>query len=269
MSGREMSGRFESIEFDDGPRREAAARPVGEGTPVRDEEYFASLAEREFRRGRYASALRNYSRALERETALQSCWLGQVRCLLELGEYDEASVWADKALEQFPEDPDLLAGKAVASARSGRIDKAIVFSDRSVEGRSPGPFVWVARGEVLLHRRSSSAQHCFDRAATLCRDDAERAAVLLDVSRVLSRHRRQAEALLRARRAVDAAPDWAAAWLGLGDCQAALGLSDAAVSYEQAVQLDPDNEPAQARLARLRDRTLGERIRSFFRRSRG
>jgi Flp pilus assembly protein TadD len=44
-------------------------------------------------------------------------WTGQVRMLIELKEFHEAKLWADKALEKFPNEPELLAAKAVALAR--------------------------------------------------------------------------------------------------------------------------------------------------------
>ena len=36
-----------------------------------------------------------------------------MRMLIELGEFREAKLWADKALERFPHEPELLAAKAV------------------------------------------------------------------------------------------------------------------------------------------------------------
>ena len=40
--------------------------------------------------------------------------------LIELAEYREAKIWADKALERFPHEPELLAAKAVALGRERR-----------------------------------------------------------------------------------------------------------------------------------------------------
>ena len=48
--------------------------------------------------------------------------------LVELGEYQEAKLWADKAIEKFPGDPELLAAKAVALARSGDLQGALALT---------------------------------------------------------------------------------------------------------------------------------------------
>ena len=42
---------------------------------------------------------------------------------IELGEYREAGVWADKALELSPEHPELLALKALACVRDAKRDR--------------------------------------------------------------------------------------------------------------------------------------------------
>ena len=85
--------------------------------------------------------------------------------LIELGEFREAKLWADKALERFPNEPELLAAKAVALARSGDLQGALSFSDASIEERGDTPYVWLARGDVLLARAEARADYCFEKAA--------------------------------------------------------------------------------------------------------
>jgi tetratricopeptide (TPR) repeat protein len=75
--------------------------------------------------------------------------------LIELGEFREAKLWADKALERFPNEPELLAAKAVALGRSGDLQGALAFSDASIEERGDTPYVWLARGDVMLARAES------------------------------------------------------------------------------------------------------------------
>jgi tetratricopeptide (TPR) repeat protein len=86
--------------------------------------------------------------------------------LIELGEFKEARLWADKALENFPDESELLAAKAVALARSGDLQGALAFSDSSIEARGETPYIWLARGDVLLARRESRADFVLKR---LCR----------------------------------------------------------------------------------------------------
>jgi len=104
---------------------------------------------------------------LEFNPANAIAWTGQVRMLIELGEFREAKLWADKALETFPSDPELLAAKAVALARAGDLSGALAFSDAAIEERGNTPYVWLARGDVLLARKEKRAASCFERALAL------------------------------------------------------------------------------------------------------
>ena len=92
--------RFSRLEFDDqkGPKSKHT-----HGEEIRDEHYFYDQAMRFWLAGEFELALRNYSRALEKNNAFFLAWLGQVLMLIELGEYHEATIWSDKAMELFPE----------------------------------------------------------------------------------------------------------------------------------------------------------------------
>ena len=156
--------RFGRLEFDDkkGPRSQLAR-----GEDVRDEQYFYDQATRFWLAGDFEPALRNYSRALEVNNAFFPAWLSQILMLLELGEYSEAAVWSDKAMEMFPEHPELLAAKAVAYARDGKIQKALAYSDNSVGQDNITSRVWLARAEVLTNRQSRVAESCISKAVSI------------------------------------------------------------------------------------------------------
>ena len=53
-------------------------------------------------------------------------------------------------------EPELLAAKAVALGRNGDLQEALAFSDASIEERGDTPYVWLARGDVLLARRGTA-----------------------------------------------------------------------------------------------------------------
>src|SRR5260370_39889245 len=91
--------------------------------------------------------------------------------LIELGECTEAKPRADKALERFPHEPELLAAKAVALGRRGDLQGALAFSDASIEERGDTPYIWLARGDVLLAREGARADYCFDKAFPLDAQD--------------------------------------------------------------------------------------------------
>ena len=146
------SGRFGSLELG-GPKASAAQPEI-----VKDEAYYVAEAHDLFYRGRFDLALRAYSKVLEFNAANQDAWTAQVRMLVELGELREARLWADKALERFPIHPDLLAAKAVVYARMADLDGALAFSDGAIEERGNTPYVWLARGDVLLARSEDRAR---------------------------------------------------------------------------------------------------------------
>src|SRR5881275_2834870 len=108
---------------------------------VKEELYHLKEAQAAFENGSFESALRLYAKVLEFNPQNAAAWTGQVRMLIELGEFREARLWADKALERFPHEPELLAAKAVALARSGDLDGALVFSDTSIEEHGSAPYV--------------------------------------------------------------------------------------------------------------------------------
>ena len=66
---------------------------------VKDEAHYLGEARLAFERGEFEGALRYYAKGLEFNPQNAIAWAGQVRALIELGEFHEAKVWADKALE--------------------------------------------------------------------------------------------------------------------------------------------------------------------------
>ena len=262
--------RFEHLEFGEGPRRPESApkdaKGAPQGTPTRDATYFLELAGKQHLSGDYELALRNYSRSLEQNPAEFQGWFGQVRMLIELGEYEEALLWADKALELFPEHPDLLASKAVSALRTGDLEKAMAYTDNALSKKGQTPYVWLARAEALLECGRPTAAHCVGNALALAGLAAPH--VHLEAGRLLLRAHAWAEALDHLRKAAQALPESALAWFELGRCQAALGFPEAEAAFTQCLILRPDWLPARRALERFRQRGPFARLRGFFRRMR-
>jgi tetratricopeptide (TPR) repeat protein len=213
-----------------------------QGAPVKDEAYYAAEALAAFQNGKFESALRLYSKVLEFNPANAAAWTGQVRMLIELGEFREARLWADKALEHFPHEPELLAAKAVALARSGDFQGALTFSDASIEEQGDAPYVWLARGDVLLARKESRAEYCLEKALHLSPRDW---LVAWLAARIRSYYQQFALALKLLQQALERNPGHFLLWLELGFCQQALGLSGpAAHAFAQAKQLNPQCQEA-------------------------
>jgi tetratricopeptide (TPR) repeat protein len=184
--------------------------------------------------------------------------------LIELGEFKEAKLWADKALERFPHEPELLAAKAVAVARSGDLEGALAFSDASIQEQGDAPYVWLARGDVLLARKETRADYCFDKALLLAPRDWFNTWL---ASRIRYYYQQFALALKLVQQAVELNATHFLLWLELGQCQQALGLlGPARSSYSQALQLNAESRAAKAALANLAGSGFGQRVRGLWRR---
>jgi len=243
--------RFRNLELDD----EAAAMP---GLPAqslgRDEAHFLEEARTAFAAGNFELGLRFYSKVLEYNPKNAAAWTGQVRMLIELGEFREAKLWADNALERFPNEPELLAAKAVALGRSGDLQGALAFSDAAIEGHGDTPYVWLARGDVLLARREARADYCFEKARLLAPQDWF---ITWLAARIRFFYEQFVLALKLLQAAVEINPGNFLLWLELGQCQRAIGLVAAAQnSFTQARQLNPRCEAADAALHGLRQTGL-------------
>ena len=227
--------RFGNLEFGDSPQSDAQthAQPG-----VKDEPFYLREAVEAFENGRFEQALRSYAKALEQNPKSAAAWTGQVRMLIELGEFREAKLWAEKALVLFPREGELLAAKAVALARSGDGKGALAFSDASMEVETSTPYIWLARGDVLLARKEKRAAYCFEKAILLARNHWIWPWL---ASRVHTFYRQSAQALKFAQQALALDAARAIIWQQLGRCEAALGLSSKAQqSFERARELDRD-----------------------------
>src|SRR6266481_6272059 len=237
--------RFNSLEFGDQfddqlPRQKELVK--GEG-------FYMAEARSSFENANFEQGLRLYSKVLEFNPENAGAWTGQVRMLIELGEFREAKLWADKALERFPHEPELLAAKAVALGRSGDLKGALAFSDASIEERGDTPYVWLARGDVLLAREEQRATYCFEKALLLAPRD-------WFIAWLAARIRQYYEQFALALKFVQQAIEWNAGhfllWLELGQCQQALGLiGPARDSFGVARQLNPQCHEASLQLTKL------------------
>jgi tetratricopeptide (TPR) repeat protein len=230
---------------------------------VKDEAYYFAQARAAFENGDFEQALRFYSKVLEFNPQNAAAWTAQVRMLIELGEFREAKLWADKALERFPRESELLAAKAVALARSGDLRGALAFSDASIEERGDTPYIWLARGDVLLARREHRADYCFEKALLLAPKD-------WFIAWLAARIRFYYDQFVLALKLLQQAIEWNAGnyllWLELGRCQQALEMfGPAEMSFTQARQLNPNCREAGVALAEVAQTGFIRRARGWFR----
>src|SRR5436309_70149 len=225
--------RFINLEFGD----ESEGQEYHQKALAKDEAHYMAEATAAFQNGNFEPALRLYSKVLEFNPQNAAAWTGQVRMLIELGEFREARLWADKALERFPHEPELLAAKAVALGRSGDLQEALAFSDASIEERGDTPYIWLARGDVLLAREEPRANYCFEKALLLAPRDWFTTWL---AARIRFYYNQFALALKLLQQAVEWNATHFVLWLELGRCQQAVGLVGLAQnSFLQAQQLNP------------------------------
>lgn len=229
---------------------------------TKDESYYLNEARAAFQDGNFEAGLRSYSKVLEHNPKNPEPWTGQVRMLIELGEYREAKVWADKALEQFPREPELLAAKAVALGRMGDRKGAMAFSDASVEERGNTPYIWLARGDVMLSRKEKAAEYCINKALAIAGQDWFFAWL---ASRIYFFYRKYSLALRLAETAV-ARQNRGSSWLQMGMCQRAVGLIGSAEnSFEQAAQFESTHAEAQTALLAVSNSNFFTRLADLLR----
>lgn len=231
---------------------------------IKDEAYYVAEARAAYENGNFEQGLRFYSKVLEFNPQNAAAWSGQVRMLIELGEFREAKLWADKALERFPREPELLAAKAVALGRSGDLQGALAFSDASIEERGDTPYVWLARGDVLLAREEQRADYCFEKALLLAPRDWF---VAWLAARIRLYYQQSVLALKLLQQAIEWNTGHFILWLQMGECQQRLGLiGPAQNSFAQARQLNPKCREADLALVRLADSGIWARVRGWWRR---
>ncbi len=241
-----MPGRFANLEFREEHDGEAVIR--GRQTAeLLDEHHYLAAAQEEYRWGRFEKALRFYTRCLDQNRAMVPAWVGQVQMLVQLGEYHEARVWSDKALELFRDNGDLLAAKAQACVRLKDSQAAMTCSDGSMQAPGSSPWRWQVRGEILLARGRGHFDECFRKSLN------ESAADWFDyvvIARIYQYYRKASNALYYLRQAAQMEPACGYVWFAMGHCQAALGLTAAArSSYDRCLELRGDYVEAREALA--------------------
>jgi len=242
-----IMARFSQLEFDETyPERKKTLS----GEPIRDAKYFYKEAIRSQLAGDFELALRNYSRTLEKNRMIFEAWVGQTLMLIELGEYKEAIVWADKALENFPDQSELFAVKALAYWRDSQPEKAIDSSDISVSKNNVTSRVWLIRAEIMFNRKSTVAESCMSKAISLA--GKEIGIIRLDTGRLLKNKKNYFAAIEHLNEVIRIFPQSPLAWYELGCCQSELGFSQAKATIEQSLKLRPNWKLAKTALSKCK-----------------
>ncbi len=248
-----MSGRFTNLELDpveegvDAAGTEAGSAPrrfFSEEKQVSDYLEAALAAEM---LGDAETALRQYSAALGEDPLLLEAWIGQLRMLIELGEYPETEMWSGKALEHYPDNPQILSIKAVALYRMGRTIEARDLSDAALAKKGERELIWLCRGDVMMADARAAAEDCLEHAVRVAGSPS---LTRLRAGGICCHHGHYKTALGYLEKAVAAYPKSAQAWYWLGTARRELGMESLAMlAFRQAVDLAPANASFRAALS--------------------
>lgn len=119
-----------------------------------------SQAQDRYFRGYYQDAIKCYAQVLAKEKNNPLAWVGQIRVLVDVGEYESAIYWAEKGCESCGGETMLLFAKAFALAHAGQVDLAKTIINVPVE-KDEAAMLWLLRGEVLIRVRINFIQKIF------------------------------------------------------------------------------------------------------------
>lgn len=251
-------GRFRKLETGT-PAAPAAGDDPGTGrksdgghwTPDYDQGHYLAEADRLFYSGEYQKALRSYSRAMEVDHAAIEPWKGQILCLIKLKQTREATMWALRAIELFPEAPELVNLQGLTLALSGANQRAISCSDFAMSLPDGGTaFTWLIRAEILARADNPNAAYCYEKVKDL-RNPADWRLMALAGSFLLDQ-KKWAMAVDFLRPAAELQPTSPWLWTLLGTANEKLGFTQPAMqAYRTALDVNPNYRPAQDAMARL------------------
>jgi len=257
-------GRFTSLELEEAQAPELTQEEdLSFGIETKNAESFLGEATEEFNLCNYEQALQLFSRVLSFDNENAAAWTGQVRCLINVNEFKEASMWADKAMEVLGETANLLAAKACALCRMGDFSRAYGLSDVSLEKHDAGPFVWLCRGEILLQQKRNNFDFCFEKAKGSQENSWE---MMVEIARVYMFYNKNAAALLQLEAAVESTPSKGVIWYELGNCYINLGMQNKGINaFNHAIELETNLTMAKRRLREAESLGFWSRLkRKFF-----
>lgn len=221
--------RFSKLDFETAP---TPVQPSQDKWPNQDEGGCLSGGDDAYDRGLYEQALNLYSRALRFNRDSNAAWVGQIRCLIEMGEYPEAVTWSDRALERFPNHAELLAYKGLALIKMLDSVQGQEFSDGAIQLKAPSPWVWLVRGECLLltDQPKANAHRCFLKALEYT-SDTQAWRIELQIGRVYNRLGDWNRAKPHLQNALRGAPRNELVLYELGRVQEATGEVESAISF--------------------------------------
>jgi len=253
--------RFKFLEFTDSKKKQASDEQAVEYTA----DYYYGRGREQFVKGYFEDALRLFSRTLEEDNKFIEAWAYQAWSLIYLDELPEALVWTNRALERFPDSPELLSLKGLLLAMQGELEEGMAFSDGAIsQEKSVSESVWLARGEILLRGGGGNERHCFLRAIDV---KPKNAVVLVRIAQSYLVCGYSEKALPYLNKAINLPFEGHWLWLVLARCHERMGDVEKSLQYYRSViRTTPDLEEARLAFKRLQPRGLIDRFIVFVHR---
>lgn len=255
-------GRGEYLELDSGT--ESKVQVSEHGPDLRDHVFYIERALRSMYAGDYEIALKYYSRALSQCLQLEEAWLGQCLALLDLGQFDEILVWAQRGQDHCPGSGPLFAVRAASLCRMGMREKAMGFLDSAFKNRNDHWLIWLCRAEVLTaEERTANSKYCLDKA--LGAGGVPRWWVWRRAGEMFLVHDQARLAHGCFARALELAPEFACNHLRMAQVCYLLGRREQAREcLDHALRQCPDKIEALELKKKLERRSLTDRARALF-----
>ncbi|MWK38547.1 tetratricopeptide repeat protein [Actinomadura sp. J1-007] len=168
--------------------------------------------------------------------------LWQVKGLahVDLGQYDDAVVAQDKAIELNPDEYSAWVCKGAALEKLSRSSEALACYDRAVELAPDEAYGWRGRASALLRlRRYKDGLVACERAAAIAPNDEE---VLYFWAVTLRKLGRQDEALGIVERLLAVSPRYSQGWIEKANLLCVTGRADEAIiCADRAAEIAPDD----------------------------
>ena len=242
-------GRFTKLEIDDDKLGKKKPEEVI-AEPAYDQEHYINSGHSFFYTGDYESALRLYSRALALDKTRIEPYLFQIEALIALKQFKEADLWCTNALKVFPDNPDLIALKSLAIARTGSIKRAIYNSDFSMVKGSL-VYAWLTRGEILLLQRNNNAHFCLEKAISANSNDWH---TIFRVAHVYVRTKNYTRAIPHLRKCIEMEPTNHYIWYLIAFCYYHLAMyTKMDEALKKSLELQPNFKPAADLIIKYRN----------------
>jgi tetratricopeptide (TPR) repeat protein len=190
--------------------------------------------------GQYEEAIVNFDRALEINSQNDLNWLCRAATLAHLGKHEEAIISYDRSLEINPDSDLAWLSRGETLTELGRYEEAIISYDRSLEINPQFDSAWNNRGIALDNLgRYEEAIISYDRALEINPEDDlawNNRGIALDN---LGRYE---EAIISYDRALEINPEDDLAWTIRGDAFYDLGkYKEAVTSYDRTLAINPED----------------------------